>query len=305
MGETARSKHALLILATSLVSAWTSVAAHPSDHPALPETSYKLTARPWAPEDGKWLRMGSLSKRYHATWKSEFVHPALVRGTIAFRPVDGATGPVFESRLWITPDGVYIESTKTSNDSTPWGVTWPLLKNDGTALNIQITGSTATTKYPDSGDTESFLAVGNDESITSDGETLRSTFGDIQPVRAGSTNDINRTFVYPHTASQPATDSIQASFRRTPSGFASDLGAVDGDIYVGQTIAGGFGTGFTLPSGVHFNFDRPCGFLMQVHNRVPLAIETDRSVTLTFNGRTLVLAAHAPIHLRPAKAEPR
>jgi len=249
-------------------------------------------------EDGKWLRMGSLSKRYRGTWKSEFVHPALVRGTVEFRPVSGATGPVFESHLWITPDGVYIESTKTSNDSTPWGVTWPLFKNDGTALDMQITSSAATTKYSDSGDTESFLAIGRGQSITSDGETLRSTFGDIQPVRVDSVDGINRTFVYPHNASQPATDSVQASFRRTSSGFTSDLGAVDGDIYIGRTVAGGFGSGLTLPSGVHLNFNRPSGFLVQIHNRVPTAIETDRSVTLTFNGRILALVAHSPERLK-------
>ena len=250
-------------------------------------------------EDGKWLRMGSLSKRYRGTWKSEFVHPALVRGTVEFRPVSGATGPVFESHLWITPDGVYIESTKTSNDSTPWGVTWPLFKNDGTALDMQITSSAATTKYSDSGDTESFLAIGRGQSITSDGETLRSTFGDIQPVRVDSVDGINRTFVYPHNASQPATDSVQASFRRTSSGFTSDLGAVDGDIYIGRTVAGGFGSGLTLPSGVHLNFNRPSGFLVQIHNRVPTAIETDRNVTLTFKGRTLALVAHSPKRFKP------
>jgi len=250
-------------------------------------------------EDGKWLRMGSLSKRYHATWKPEFVHPALVRGTIEFRPLNGTPGPVFESHLWITPDGVYVESVKTSNDSTPWGVTWPLLENDGTALDVQITGSIASSKYPGSRDTESFLAVGGGESITSDGETLRSTFGDIQPVRSGSVDGINRTFVYPHNVSEPASSRVQASFRRTATGFTSDLGAVDGDTYIGQTVAGGFGMRVTLPSGMHLNFDRPCGFLVQIRNGIPIAVETDRNVTLKSNVRTLVLEAHAPRRLGP------
>ena len=65
-------------------------------------------------------------------------------------------------------------------------------------------------------------------------------------------------------------------------GLPPTLGTVDGDIYVGQTVAGGFGTGVTLPSGAHLTFDRPCGFLVQIHNRVATAIETDRNVILTF-----------------------
>ena len=204
-------------------------------------------------EDGKWLRMGSLSKRYHATWKADFVHPALVRGTVEFRPLNGTPGPVFESQLWITPDGVYIETVKTSHDSTPWGVTWPLLANDGTALDVQIAGAAATTKYPGSGDAESFLAVGGGASITREGETLRSTFGDIQPVRAGSADGINRTFVYPHNANQPSADQVQASFRRTASGFSSDLGTVNGDIYIGQTVAGGVGLVLSRSQAVHIS----------------------------------------------------
>jgi hypothetical protein len=49
MGKTALSKYAPLMLVPSLVLAWTSVAADPSNHPALAENSYKLTSRPWAP----------------------------------------------------------------------------------------------------------------------------------------------------------------------------------------------------------------------------------------------------------------
>jgi hypothetical protein len=65
-------------------------------------------------EDGKWFRIAALSQRYKATWKAEFVHPALVRGTLQYTPIDGGKGPVFESRLWITPDGIYSQTRKLS-----------------------------------------------------------------------------------------------------------------------------------------------------------------------------------------------
>jgi hypothetical protein len=117
------------MLVTSLVLAWMSVAAEPPDRLALPEVSYKLTSRPWAP-------LNVPKSRYLEVLEE------LCRFSLKFQ-----------------------DHTSAIIDSY--------------------------THQPNSGDTESFLAVGGGESIMSDSETLRSTFGDIQPVRAGSVDGTN------------------------------------------------------------------------------------------------------------------
>ena len=228
-----------------------------------------------------------------------FVHPALIRGTIEFHPLPGEIGPSIQSKIWITPEDIYIETTKISNDALLWGMTWPLLANDGNSLDVETKAAAAETKYLGSGDMEFFLAVGGNSSVVSDGDALRSTFGDIHPFRMEQPDGINRTFIYPHNANQLPTEDVQSSFRRTATGFTSDLGTVDGDIYVGQTVAGRGASALVLPGpkGAHLSFDHTCGFLVQIRNFTPTTIETDQNVTLRINGRTMALTAHMPREL--------
>jgi hypothetical protein len=250
-------------------------------------------------EDGQWLRLASLSSRYRAFWKTEFVHPALVRGVMEYRPLPGSQGPAFESRVWITPDGVYIKTRKTSRDAVPWAVTWPLLQNDGRPLDVRVSEGIASTSFVGSGDIESFLAVGVEPRLTRDGPPLRSTFGDLLPLRVQSTDGVDRTFVYPHNSGQPAAERVRSGFRPTADGFKSDLGTVHGDIYVGRTVAGGMGREIVLPpaNGNHIQFNLTCGFLFQLSNGAPVMVETDRDVVLTTKGRRIRVPAHQPTRL--------
>jgi hypothetical protein len=82
----------------------------PSDG-ALTESG-GVTFAPEFFENGSWHRMADLSARYRAEWNAEFVHPALIRGTILWHPLASQHGPSFSTQLWITPDGVYAETTK-------------------------------------------------------------------------------------------------------------------------------------------------------------------------------------------------
>ena len=247
-------------------------------------------------ESGKWLRMASLSNRYRATWKSEFVHPALVRGTIDYRPSAGGNGPVFQSRIWVTPDGIYCETRKLSDDDIPWAFTWPLLQNDGNPLETHISSTIARTTFHDSGDEESFVAVGNSDPPIEDGPPMRSTFGDLLPLRVRPRNGIDGTLIYPRNGAQPAALDIQQSFKRTQDGFTSDLGTVHGDIYIGRTIAGGVGQNILLPgaSSGHLGFSHVCGFLVQLRDGIPVSIETDRDVVLALHGKHIELRGHFP-----------
>jgi hypothetical protein len=250
-------------------------------------------------EDGKWHRMAALSQRYKATWKAEFVHPALVRGTLRYMPIKDGEGPVFETHLWITPDGIYSETHKVSPDVTPWGMTWPLLQNDGSPLATHVVEKMASTSYLGGDDEESFLAVGDSDVAIEGGQAMRSTFGDLLPLRVTTKHGVDATFVYPHNAGQIAAGAVQRSFRRTENGFTSLLGDVYGDVYVGKTVAGGVGRVLIL-SGVHptqLRFSQSCGFLVQLRDGVPIRIETDRDVALRWKGTSVQLRTHVPKNL--------
>jgi hypothetical protein len=255
-----------------------------------------ITFAPEFLEDGHWLRLASLSSRYRGFWKTEFVHPALVRGIMEYRPLPGNHGPAFESRVWITPDGVYIETRKTSSDVVSWGVTGPVLQSDGRSLAVRVSDGNASTSYSASGDAESFLAVGGKPRVAPDGTPMRSTFGDLLPLRVQSTGGVDRTFIYPHNSGQPAPESVRSGFRVTADGFSSELGTVHGDIYTGKTIAGGMGREIAL-RGAHVSFNVTCGFLLQLRSGVPLTVETDRDVVLTIKGKHIRVLPHQPTKL--------
>jgi len=253
-----------------------------------------VTIAPEFEQNGKWRRMADLSSEYRAEWHAEFVHPALVRGSIDWHPLTAHTGPSFETKLWITPDGVLAETRRTSGDADEWAMTWPLLVNDGRPLMKSVAGAVAATSYDGAGDEENFIDVGGDTRVMGDGPTIRSTYGDLLAVRAVAGNGLQQTFVFPRSAGQPPAVEVRRSFRRTASGFASVLGTVEGDVYISSTMAGGEGNSITLlqqdqPALV---FDRRCGFLARLSGGRVISVETDRDVTARLGTRTVVLHAH-------------
>ncbi len=90
-----------------------------------------VTYAPTFLEGGRWLRLADLSARYEGEWSVQFVHPLLVRCALTYRPKAGQNGPTFRDELTVTPDGVLSIVRKTSPGELRWGVTWPLLENDG------------------------------------------------------------------------------------------------------------------------------------------------------------------------------
>ena len=250
-------------------------------------------------ENGRWLRMASLSARYEGVWNVEFAHPALVRCNLEYRPKAGQTGPAFRHDLVITPDGVFAELRKTSTDALAWGVTWPLLENDGRPLQRSGTRLIAETGFEKVGDRQSYLALDASSKIDLGVDPLRSTFGDLRPVRVTVPGDRNRTFVYPHTQDQPGAEAVRSSFRTTNDGFQSALGRVTGRVYVGRTVAGGEGSGVDVNGRgkPDVTFSERCGFLLQLKNGKVIAAETDRRVKATIQGKAVELMPFQPLRL--------
>ena len=154
----------------------------PSDG-ALTTDDGGVTFAPAFLENGRWLRLASLPARYEGVWSVEFVHPLLVRCAVDYRPKKGESGPTFRNEFTLTPDGVFSELRKTSPDAVKWGVTWPLLENDGRPLVRAQSAYVASTGYAGSADRQNFLAIDLVGAGIDGGSVVRSTFGDLRPVR--------------------------------------------------------------------------------------------------------------------------
>jgi hypothetical protein len=218
-----------------------------------------------------------------------------VRCAIDYRPKAGGTGPAFRLDFILTPDGILATATRTSLGAGAWGVTWPLLENDGRALNLVLAPRIASTGYPGSADRQNFLALGS-AAIVSE-PALRGSYGDLRPVRVTVHGDSNRTFIYPAAAGDPSPEAVLRGFAVTAGGFRSPLGRVSGTLYYGRTSAGGFGNGIDLGSRGTVKFSAPCGFLLRIESNRITAVETDRAVTARIGRRTLELKRYEPVDL--------
>ncbi|HEY2015978.1 MAG TPA: hypothetical protein VGH38_20890 [Bryobacteraceae bacterium] len=267
----------------------------PSDG-ALTTDDGGVTFAPAFLENGRWLRLASLPARYEGVWSVDLVHPVLVRCAVDYRPKAGQSGPSFRNEFTVTPDGVFSVMRKTSTDSVKWGVTWPLLENDGRPLERSTRASVATTGYAGSANRQNFLAIGAAPEITPE-DLVRSTYGDLRPLRVVTAEQENRTFIYPSGLGDPAAEVVRAGIQVTADGFRSPLGRVSGKLYAGRTSAGGFGTELDLRGDgkSDVQFSAACGFLLQLDRGKVLAVETDRAVTAEVQGRRLNLEAHTPV----------
>lgn len=250
-------------------------------------------------ENGKWLRMADLPSRYRAEWNVEFVSPLLVRCSMTYRPKEGQRGPVFRNDLTITPAGVLSEVRRVSGEGE-WGVTWPVLESDGTPLRPQYEGRMARTSYPMGGDEEVFLSLDDEVRIVRDEPLIRSTYGDLRPVLVLAKGEVNRTFVYPRTADDPAAADVGKSWRFTRDGFTSAAGTLRGNIWTGRTAAGGWGDGLDLDGDgkPELRLSSPCHFMVQLKQGRIAAVEADAAVSAVVGGKTIALERYVPREIR-------
>ena len=268
----------------------------PSDGIRKGDSGLGVSFAPTFLEDGKWVRLASVPDRYQGKFSVQFAHPLLVRCAIDYYPINNHTGPSFRNEFVITPDGILSSVTRTSGAES-WGVTWPLLENDGAALDfvVSASGRIARTAYPNESDEQNFIALDSGAMIMSEA-SLRSTYGDLRPIRVTSSGTANRTFIYPRSSTDPAAERVRDGFQITAGGFSSVLGRIDGNLYVGRTSAGGVGSGVDLDGDgqMDVKFNSACGFVLQLRGGRVAAIEADRPVTVRIGRRTYRLSAHVP-----------
>jgi hypothetical protein len=179
-------------------------------------------------------------------------------------------------------------------------MTWPLLENDGRPLVVTRRPGIATTAYANAGDEENFIALNDHAHLDFSGHPLRSTYGDLLPAIVTTPDDVNRVFIYPRKAGEPSAQDVRQSFRLTAAGFRSVLGRVDGNVYIGQTVAGGEARSVDLDGDgkPEVTFSATCGFLVQISQGKVVAAEVDREVQATVQGSSFRLHPYSPIYLR-------
>jgi len=265
----------------------------PSDGIRDEKTKIGLSFAPTFMQGAEWVRLASIPEVYSADFSTTFVHPLLVRFALDYHPVTGQTGPTFHEDFVVTPDGVLTTLT-SSAPAGQWGMSWPLLVNDGAgALATSVANNLASTHFAMGTDEQNFIAVGGAATLTMDG-TVRSGYGDLQSIRYLATGTAaNRTFVYPRSAGAPDGAAVRDSFMATANGFKTVLGRVEGNTYVGSTSAGGEAKELDLDGNgtPDVAFDQSCKFVLQLdHGRVT-AVEADKAVNVT-------VGTNAPIALK-------
>ena len=114
---------------------------------------------------------------YRADFSATFVHPLLVKFALDYHPLAGQTGPTFHEDFVVTPDGVLTTLT-SSAPAGQWGLTWPLLMNDGAGpLVTSVAGNVASSRFATGTDEQNFIAVGGTATLAMDGPVVRSGYG--------------------------------------------------------------------------------------------------------------------------------
>jgi hypothetical protein len=186
-------------------------------------------------------------------------------------------------------------------------VTLPLFESDG-SLAVQTSAAArermASATLPGGSESQHFILVDAEGLEMTPEPLVRTSYGDVRPVRVKSSGAPLRTFIYPRGDGDPSGEAVRDSFRRTPTGWTSDLGRVEGTLYIGRTAAGGFGTSIRvgLKDLPEVTFSEACGFLLEIEGGALVRAEADRAVRLRVGTRTILLDAYSPKALREEKS---
>ena len=243
----------------------------------------------------EWVRLAMTGEHYQGTLNVDMQHPMLVKFSILYAPITGVGGPNFFHDFIVTPDGVL--STVRSPHNFRFGITLPLIEDDGRALELSVGNRIATTKYPEAlgnGDQQHFIAVNQQPIAMEEEEPVQSTYGWLRPVRLTTEAEDAHVFTYPQSQEDPTATAVQQSFALTETGFTSLLGTVDGSMYMGRYSAGGIGNTLQLTdaSSPDVELSEVCGFMVQHQEGKIIAIETDVDVTAHVQGKALSLKAY-------------
>jgi hypothetical protein len=250
-------------------------------------------------ERGHWVRIADVPATYQGEAEIHFVHPLLVRFTIHYSYVTGRGGPYFSQEFILTPD--LLVTRLKSAQKVPFGLTVPLLKNDGRELITDITNHMAHTGFSKSGDRQYFIGLNENMRADTSAKSIQSTYGWLKPVRFESNDPSLDLMVYPKSASEISAEKLNKGFRWHSNGFSTPLASVSGNMYRSKNAAGGEGVEMDLDDDgkSDVTFDKSCLFMFQLKDNTIDWVEADRNVSMKYMGKTYQLSAAVPLKIRP------
>ena len=147
-------------------------------------------------------------------------------------------------------------------------------------------------------DQQTFIALKRTHELDATEQAVRGGYGDLRPLRVTDSGGAPvETFVYPRSAGDPSAEKVRASFARDGQDFATLLGRVKGNVYIGRTSAGGLSRAIDLDDdrADDVTFDQECAFILQLKDGRVTAVEADRPVRATIAGQQLDLAPFTPV----------
>ncbi len=167
----------------------------PSDGVFELDRGLGVTFAPTWLEGGAWLRMAEQHERYEAEFTALEASPALVRCRLDYRPREGNSGPTFRHEFTLTPANV--TARLTADGVERFGVSWPLLEDDGRRLDVEIAAPFARVRYPDGDDQQVYRVAQEDAQLIREDVRIRSTYGWLRPVRAEAVGGEQVTVIEP------------------------------------------------------------------------------------------------------------
>ena len=154
-----------------------------------------VTFAPTWPENGKWLRMAEQHARYEASFEALEASPGQTRFRLVYAPKPGLAGPRFIHELTVTPQNVRCRLT--AEGAEEFGVTWPLLEDDGRPLEVTIGEREAAVRYPAGSDVQRYSTPQQGAKLTREEVRVQSTYGWLRPVRVEAVGGVQLTVVEP------------------------------------------------------------------------------------------------------------
>jgi hypothetical protein len=248
----------------------------------------------------RWVRLADVPERYEGKFETSLATPALVLCAITYAPKPSASGPGFVLNLTLTPDGILVRTT--AENAPEWGLTLPVLEDDGRGpLRLTVEPGIVRSGYdfggPAAGDEQTYLFEGA-PAVSLDDDAVKDSAGWIKPVRALA----GTVFVYPRNAAGPSAAAVRAGLRVTSEGFESPLVRVSGRIAIGRGYAGGMARALDLDGDgtPELTFSDETGFIARHRQGRITALETDRAVTARYRNRSLQLRSHEPLTIDTA-----
>lgn len=245
----------------------------------------------------RWVRLADVPERYDGTFETTLATPALVLCSVTYAPKGGATGPTFILRFTLTPDGILVRTT--AENAPEWGLTLPVLEDDGRGpLRLTVEPGLVRSGYdfggPTAGDEQTYLFEGA-PSVYLDEDAVKGSAGWIKPVRVAA----DTVFVYPRTAADPPAAAVRAGLRATAEGFETPLVRVSGHVAVGRGYAGGVARAVDLDGDGRpdLEFSEETGFVARHDGGRLTLLETSLAVTARYRNRAFVLRPHEPLEV--------